>query len=328
VSRPQVTSPVPGCTVGEGPSVRAGLSQLLFSDGGVGIGMTRLAVDNAQWSAAMTIGDDHHVVYSYSPLSVSFEGAGCHVVTPNEAVYQPPGQIYRRTKLYRGEELSVFAAVGPAVTHLVGLGQLSSRALLRVTGLPAEVSMEVWRLAHELLSQLPAHRLDLEYAERAAALVAATVGASAAQDSLARPVSTLTSKSHRNLVDSAREHLAASYADQTLPLARLAADVGASPYHLSRVFRAVTGHSIHQYRMQLRLRAVLAGLATGQPITDLAMSCGFASPSHLSELFRRCFKIPPSQLQNQLLDGRPAAGRMAIRHAGERSGTTTPRTPP
>ena len=84
--------------------------------------------------------------------------------------------------------------------------------------------------------------------------------------------------------------------------------VGASPYHLSRVFRTVTGHSIHQYRMQLRLRAVLAGLATGQPITDLAMSCGFASPSHLSQLFRRCFKIPPSQLQDQLLDSRPATG--------------------
>jgi AraC-like DNA-binding protein len=289
--------------IGEGPSVRAGLSQLLFSDGGLGIGVTRLAVDNALWSATMTIGAEHHVVYPYTPICVSFEGAGAHVVTPNEVVYQPPGQMYRRNELYCGQELSVFAAISPAVADLAGLGELPSHAL-RVDSLPVEVSLNVWRLAHDLLGQPPAHRLDLEYAERTVRLVAATMGVSASQDPPAMPAGTLTSKSHRSLADAVRQHLATSYADRTLPLARLAANVGASPYHLSRVFRAVTGYSIHQYRMQLRLRAALAGLATGRPITELAMSCGFASPSHLSQLFRRYFKIPPSQLQNQLLDGR------------------------
>ncbi len=269
--------------VGAGPSVRAGLSRLLFSDGAVGIGVTRLGVDNAQWSATMTIGHDHHLVYPYTPVSVSFHGAGTHLVTPNEVLYQPPGQVYKRNKLYTGAEISVFAAISPAVTHLPGPGQLPSPA--------------------------PPHRLDLEYAERAVALIAAALGTSAGQHPAAMPVRTSTAKSHRSLADAVREHLAMSYAEQTLPLTRLAADVGASPYHLSRVFRTVTGHSIHQYRMQLRLRAVLAGLATGQTITDLAMSCGFASPSHLSQLFRRCFKIPPSQLQDQLLDSRPATGR-------------------
>ena len=52
--------------------------------------------------------------------------------------------------------------------------------------------------------------------------------------------------------------------------------------------------------MQLRLRAALAGLATRQPITDLAISCGFAIPSHLSRLFHRHFKTPPSQLRREL----------------------------
>jgi AraC-like DNA-binding protein len=58
--------------------------------------------------------------------------------------------------------------------------------------------------------------------------------------------------------------------------------------------------------MQLRLRAVLAGLASGQPVTDLAVSCGFANPSHLSLLFRRYFKISPSQLRGELLNCRGA----------------------
>ncbi len=38
-------------------------------------------------------------------------------------------------------------------------------------------------------------------------------------------------------------------------LGELAGSVGSSPYHLLRLFRAETGSTIHQYRMQLRLTA-------------------------------------------------------------------------
>jgi AraC-like DNA-binding protein len=175
-----------------------------------------------------------------------------------------------------------------------------------VASLPARLSLTAWQLGHQLLGQAPAQRNDLEYAERAATLIAATASISMAPGPRVGAARAVTLKSHRSLVGATREHLATSYAEPALPLARLAADIGASPYHLSRVFRTVTGKSIHQYRMQLRLRAVLAGLASSQSITDLAMSCGFASPSHLSQLFRRHFKIPPSKLRRELLDRRRA----------------------
>jgi hypothetical protein len=32
-------------------------------------------------------------------MRVSFEGAGCHVVTLNEVVCQPPGQVYQRQEM-------------------------------------------------------------------------------------------------------------------------------------------------------------------------------------------------------------------------------------
>jgi Bacterial regulatory helix-turn-helix proteins, AraC family len=76
-----------------------GLSHVLFSDGGIGVGITRMPVMNPRWCEPTTIGAYHHVVYSYTPISVSFEGAGDYVVTPNEVVCQPAGQVYQRTQL-------------------------------------------------------------------------------------------------------------------------------------------------------------------------------------------------------------------------------------
>jgi AraC-like DNA-binding protein len=58
------------------------------------------------------------------------------------------------------------------------------------------------------------------------------------------------------------------YANRTLSLAQLASAVGASPFHLARVFRAQTGQSLHEYRMQLRVRAVRTGLAEHRSISD------------------------------------------------------------
>jgi AraC-like DNA-binding protein len=298
--------PAAGPLVGDGPLARAGLSHVLFSDGSVGVGITRMPVADARWSAATTIGDDHHVVYSYTPLCVGFEGAGDYVVTPNEVVCQRAGQVYQRRQLYSGQELSVFAAVNPAAGHLVGLGWLASPRSPLIASLPAPLSAGAWRLAHELAGQPAARRSDLEYAERAAALIAATASLLEVQGPRSGAARAATVRAHRSLAGAVCEHLATSYADPALPLARLAADIGASPYHLSRVFRAVTGQSIHQYRIQLRLRAVLAGLASGQQVTELAVTCGFASPSHLSQLFGRYFKISPSKLRDELLNLRGA----------------------
>jgi AraC-like DNA-binding protein len=80
----------------------------------------------------------------------------------------------------------------------------------------------------------------------------------------------------------------------------LGRDVGASPHHLSRVFRATTGRSIHEYRTDLRLRFVLARLPEEERLSDLAMEAGFATPSHLSDVFRRRFAVSPSRLRARL----------------------------
>ncbi|WP_254711714.1 helix-turn-helix domain-containing protein [Streptomyces sp. TRM64462] len=78
-------------------------------------------------------------------------------------------------------------------------------------------------------------------------------------------------------------------------LARVA---GVSASHFTRVFRASTGQSPHQYVMRRRLdRAREALLASDAPIAHIADACGFADQSHLTRTMRRHLGVTPSALR-------------------------------
>src|SRR5262245_32652562 len=83
-------------------------------------------------------------------------------------------------------------------------------------------------------------------------------------------------------------------------LGDLARGVGSSPYHLLRLFRAETGSTIHQYRMQLRLVAAARAILEGcDDLTGLALDLGFSSHSHFTDAFRRRFGMAPSCLRGR-----------------------------
>lgn len=109
-------------------------------------------------------------------------------------------------------------------------------------------------------------------------------------------------RARAELAEATRAVLGRSFREP-LALATLAAEVHSSPFHLSRVFRAHTGMSVHRYLTDLRLRASLdrLGDASGR-LTELALELGFASHSHFSERFRATFGIPPAA--SRQLDGR------------------------
>jgi AraC-like DNA-binding protein len=101
---------------------------------------------------------------------------------------------------------------------------------------------------------------------------------------------------HRRLVDQARQALVAG--GLSVGLDPLAASVGCSPHHLSRVFRQVTGESLSTYRNRLRVRAVLSDLQDGaDSLRALAAEYGFADQAHLSRVVRRQLGRTPSELR-------------------------------
>ncbi len=108
------------------------------------------------------------------------------------------------------------------------------------------------------------------------------------------PVRATTTHAHRELAENACVVLSGCLCDP-LTLPRIARRVHSSPFHLARVFRRMTGLSLHQYLTRLRLRAALERLADGESdLTALALALGFASHSHFSDAFRREFRVTPN----------------------------------
>jgi AraC-like DNA-binding protein/quercetin dioxygenase-like cupin family protein len=74
-----------------------------------------------------------------------------------------------------------------------------------------------------------------------------------------------------------------------------AEDAGASARTLARLFVRETGLTFAAWRQQARLLAALARLATGQPVTEVALDLGYESPSAFAAMFRRALGAPPSR---------------------------------
>lgn len=75
----------------------------------------------------------------------------------------------------------------------------------------------------------------------------------------------------------------------------IARQVGMSPYHFIRQFRAVFGATPHQLRIEARLEAARRHLALGdRPVTEVGLEIGLASASSFSSLFSRRVGTSPS----------------------------------
>jgi AraC family transcriptional regulator, regulatory protein of adaptative response / methylated-DNA-[protein]-cysteine methyltransferase len=71
--------------------------------------------------------------------------------------------------------------------------------------------------------------------------------------------------------------------DRFPTLAQVSAAVGASPYHLQRVFKQVMGITPRKYADACRLEKLKANLKNGQNVTDSLYDAGYSSSSRLYE---------------------------------------------
>lgn len=118
---------------------------------------------------------------------------------------------------------------------------------------------------------------------------------------------------HRRTVDAVRAFLAERLAEPT-KLETIGEAVGVSPFHLCRIFRAVTGTTVSRYRHRLRLRASLERVANAEAdLSAVALDHGYSSHSHFTAAFRREFGMTPTQFRQAAGRSRRNAARLLAR---------------
>jgi AraC-like DNA-binding protein len=190
----------------------------------------------------------------------------------------------------------------PAAPFRAALGATSSRTYL------------LQRLLHLRVSRkIDTRSLELE--EAALALVGDVAAAACQWEGSAPPVRPLRER-HRGAVHSVRALLAFRLGEP-VSLEDVGKAVGVSPFHLCRLFRAVTGTTISRYRHTLRLRAALERVASpGADLSAVALDYGYSSHSHFTAAFRREFGLTPTEFRRAAARSRRNAAGVPAPQAG------------
>lgn len=82
--------------------------------------------------------------------------------------------------------------------------------------------------------------------------------------------------------------------EEPIPPPELASDAGMSTRQLERLFRRYLNKSPKRYYMELRLqKARNLLLQTDMSVINIALACGFTSPSHFSKCYRALYRTTP-----------------------------------
>lgn len=240
----------------------------------------------------------HHV------LAVSQNGC-CHledgrtrvVVDPATAVLHRPGASYRTYHPYGCNDSGISIAfrgdVAEEALARCGVHRAHDRPMAVVAARPMRLALRQFILALRYREGRTVDSFVLE--ELALQMLEAAASSSSVRTP--RTTRTTTTAEHRRIVDDTREYLNVHFRD-TIRLDAIAHDVGASPFHLSRVFKQITGATIRGYVQRLRLgAAVHALLETRAPVTHIALDAGFSSHSHLTSLCTREMGLPPATIR-------------------------------
>lgn len=96
--------------------------------------------------------------------------------------------------------------------------------------------------------------------------------------------------------------------DGPISVQQLSAVAKLSPNYFCRAFKSSFGRSPHAYVLDRRLeKARELLLATDEPLSRVALTCGFSDQAHFTRRFRQAMGAPPNAWRRQWLGGRVSA---------------------
>jgi AraC family transcriptional regulator len=241
-------------------------------------------------------------VFPRTSLWIQHEGARPFVADPNVVTLYNQGQVYRRAPISPEGDKGDWISVAPATLREVIAEYdpgVAERPLRPFESDHTLSDPQTYIKQRRLFSYvMEAEQPDPLFVEEAALCLLVWVVARmyAERGGASRSELQPTPEQH-DLVQRAKAFVAAR-ATQRLLLQQVADAVGCSLFHLCRVFRRITGWTLHGYQTHLRLRLALDRLRDGAALGDLALDLGFASHSHFTAAFRRTFGMPPSRFRS------------------------------
>jgi AraC family transcriptional regulator len=265
--------------------------RLLFANDTLAIATHRLPAGDPEFEGHGPA-SGFFVVFPRNTTLLEFAGGERVVGSPAVATLYNRGQGYRRRRISEEGDFCDWVAIAPGTLREV-VARFDRRAAdserpLAFTHVRVEPS--------DYLQQ----RAVVDHLSRTA-----TPDALFVEETMLSVVARLLARAHGHRVTPTPRqqqelaHAAAALVGRTftknVALPRLAGELGTSPFHLARTFKRVTGRTLHQHRLLLRLNASLAFLHdTQRDLTTIALDLGFADHSHFTSAFRQRFGTTPS----------------------------------
>lgn len=205
--------------------------------------------------------------------------ASTYIVPPSRAVWIPPGVVHAVTAIERADLRTLYLADDQLAGEAWQTGRvLEVSPLLRelMHALPADPDPTPPEAPEDAERRHGIERLILAELRRARPLA---LGVALPQDARLRRLCEAMLREpgrHAGLDD-------------------WAAEAGASPRTLSRLFREQLGTSFAQWRSQLLLAHALTLAARGRPMSLIASELGYASASAFTAMVTRTVGMPPSR---------------------------------
>jgi AraC-like DNA-binding protein len=274
----------------------APVETLLFRSDLVKVGYFNCAVDHPCFSVSDPLDNDVFVL-PRKPVWIRRDDGEYHFVEPGAILMHRAGSTLERRRATSFGERTYWFGVHPEVfVAALKRHELSTRemggAVIADLQFRHRLALFLKDLEVDATDRLAVEEnvltLFFEICERRAGQVAHPSGGRLG-----------TAVRQRRLVDKARAYLDA-HLTETVALETVAHDVGASLYHLCRIFREQMGITMHAYRTHQRLGRVVERLVDGKShnLTELALDSGFASHSHLSREFHKQMGLPPSAMRS------------------------------
>lgn len=273
--------------------------EVVFESALVRVGAFRCDADHAAFGQSAPI-VNHCVWFSRTPVEIQPQHERSFVANANTATFYNRGEWFgRRRVAARGDESDWFAVEESLAGRIVEACSPAGGA--KHAGVfpwsHAAIDSAMYFRQRALFEAATSASLADPFSIEEGVIDLVERAMRQASSANRGPQAPGVSPRHRDLAREIELVLSGDFA-RPLSLTDLAGRVGASVYHLCRVFRAVTGSTMHQYRRRLRLRAALEAVAGGdETLTEIAVGLGFPSHSHFTNAFRAEFGVLPSVLR-------------------------------